>query len=279
MLEDLEKIERELTDLRRFGVGTMIDAMPLDAGRSVADLKTVSSRTGMHIVAATGLHLRIYYPRDHWCDTVDEDELTNRFIAEIEVGAEDFGVCVDGRTGVIKVASGLDRLSDLERRNFRAAGRAHVATGCPILTHTEQGTAALEQIQILDECGADLSRVVLSHLDRNGDLAYQREVLRTGVRLEYDSAFRWRGDANQTLDLLVALAPEFPDSFVVGMDAARFGYWRSFGGKPGLDFLVAQFAPRLLEAGLSQSLVDNIFIHNPANAYSFAVPNKEEPQE
>lgn len=269
ILAELDAIARELQDLRRLGVRTMIDAMPLDSGRATADLIEISQRTDIQIVAATGLHLRMYYPPDHWYDSVDEDTLTQRFIDEIEDTIWDEETPVNARAGVIKVAGGKNQLTDLERRNFRAAGRAQHGTGCPILTHTEQGTAALEQVRILQDAGADLGHVVLSHLDRNEDFGYQREVLQTGVKLEYDSAFRWKGEPNLTFDLLTALAPEFPHAFVLGMDAAKSAYWSSYGGRPGLGFLLEVFRPRLREAGLGEDLLDNIFIHNPASAYSF----------
>jgi phosphotriesterase-related protein len=228
----------------------------------------------MHIVAATGLHLRLYYPADHWYDTIGEEELTELFIDETENGVTDFGTSLDAKAGVIKVAGSLDRLTDLERRNFRAAGLAQRATGCPILTHTEQGTAALEQVAILLECGAEPKHIVLSHLDRSFDLGYLREVLSTGVKLEFDSAFRWKEDPNHTLDLLVELSPEFPTSFVLGMDAARQSYWSSFGGKPGLGFLITMFRPMLLEAGLCPALVDKLLVDNPREAYEFAIPKE-----
>jgi len=269
MLDDLDAISRELLDLREVGVGAMIDAMPIDAGRSVRDLAEISARTGMHIVAATGLHLRLYYPTDHWYDTIDEDRLVDRMTHEIEVRTEDNGIPTPSRAGVIKVAGSLNRLTELEQRNFRAAGRAQHLTGCPILTHTEQGTAALEQIRILQSAGADLSSVVLSHLDRCDDVGYHREVLSTGVKLEYDSAFRWKGERNHTFELLMQLAPEFPHSFVLGMDAAKSAYWMSFGGKPGLTYLFVKFAPKLLDKGLPNDLVKKIFVDNPAKAYSF----------
>lgn len=268
LLEDLDAIGEELKALRRAGVGATIDAMPTDSGRSAADLIEVSKRTGMAIVASTGLHLRLYYPAEHWVDTIEEDALVELFVREIEEGMEGTGA----RAGVIKVAGSLDRLTDLERRNFRAAARAQRMTGCPILTHTEQGTAALEQVRILQDSGADLAHVVLSHLDRSGDLAYHREVLSTGVRLEFDSAFRWGARENGTLALILALAPEFPDAIVIGMDAARRAYWRSFGGGPGLAYLVDTFVPILREAGLPERLLQRILVHNPAQAYAFAAP-------
>ncbi|EQD47215.1 aryldialkylphosphatase, partial [mine drainage metagenome] len=116
------------------------------------------------------------------------------------------------RAGVIKIASGLDQLNDQEIKVFTAAGLAHQATGCPILTHTEQGTAALEQIRLLADLDVPLRHVCLSHTDRQPDVACHREILSTGVRIEYDSAFRWKpGQPNHTLNLLLSLLPEFPD--------------------------------------------------------------------
>jgi phosphotriesterase-related protein len=276
LLQDLDSISEEIMELRRYGIDTMVDSMPIDAGRSGSDLTEIALRTNMHIVGATGLHLRLYYPPHHWYDTIDEDGLTARLIEEITEGMSDDGIRTDARAGVIKVAGSLDHLTDLEKRNFRAAGRAQAVTGCPILTHTEQGTAALEQVRVLEDSGANLSHVVLSHLDRLPDLAYQREVLRTGVKVEYDSFFRWKGEHNHTLELLLTLAPEFQDSFVLGMDAAKRVYWASFGGKPGLSFLVSTFVPKLRDAGLGQDLLDRILVRNPLNAYSFSTKGKGE---
>jgi len=56
---------------------------------------------------------------------------------------------------------------------------------------------------------------------------------------------------------------------VLGMDAARRKYWRSYGGGPGLRFLLMEFVPRLRAAGLSAEDVDTIFVRNPAGAFAF----------
>ena len=95
--------------------------------------------------------------------------------------------------------------------------------------------------------GVDLAHVTLSHTDRKPDVAYHRDILQSGVRVEFDSAFRWT-EGNPTLDLLVALAPDFPDQLMLGMDAARRSYWKQYGGKPGMSFLLTDFRPQLRES-------------------------------
>ena len=89
--------------------------------------------------------------------------------------------------------------------------------------------------------------------------------------LEYDSAFRWtEGEGNPTLDLVVAMVDAgFGGQLLLGMDAARRKYWRSYGGGPGLRFLLHEFVPRLREAGLAQENIDAIFVRNPARCYQF----------
>ncbi len=64
------------------------------------------------------------------------------------------------------------------------------------------------------------------------------------------------------------MAPEFPDQILLGMDAARRGYWRAYGGGPGMTFLLEVFRPRLIASGLAAAAVDRIFRENPASAFA-----------
>ena len=142
----------------------MIDSMPT-GGRNAAKLAEISRRSSVHIVCPTGLHLRKYYPEGHWGNRLSRG--TGRiFIGEIIEGidANDLSGPVLKRLPQLAPWSRrdtppasrpdqnrqrLDRIDDRERRIFEAAAIAHRLTGCPILTHTEQGTAALEQIELL----------------------------------------------------------------------------------------------------------------------------------
>lgn len=276
LLNDLKKVTAELNDLYRLGVRTMVDTMPSDAGRNIRKLAEVSRNTGVHIVAPTGIHLEKYYPPGHWRYHYTEEQLTQLFVDDITVGIDihDYGGPLversEHKAGIIKLATGDGAITPHQEKIFRAVVNAHTLTGAPILTHTNYGRRALDQIEMFEKLGADLSHVVLSHIDRYKDVGYNREVLQSGVCVEYDSAFRWKikGEENWTYRLLEQLLPEFPDRITMGMDAAKYSYWRSYGGEPGLDFLLTVFRDDLDEMGLAD-YYEGIFVDNPARLFAF----------
>jgi 5-phospho-D-xylono-1,4-lactonase len=262
-IDDVESCVAELLECHAVGVRAMVDSMPMACGRNVVKLAEVSRRSGVSIVCPTGLHLKKYYPPGHWSGRIEVG-------IDVNDGCGPEWMPSGHRAGLIKIASGLDRIDAHEHRVFEAAAMAHRKTGAPILTHTEQGTAGLEQVELLRSLGVELGRVTLSHTDRKPDLGYHRELLSSGVNLEYDSAFRWNSaEVNPTLDLLVALVPEFPDQIMLGMDAARRGYWRKYGGAPGLAFLWTTWVERMLASGISRDLVHRVFVLTPTRAFSF----------
>jgi phosphotriesterase-related protein len=275
LLDSVEFAVQELREFHHNGGRAVIDSMPCDCGRNVCNLAQVSQQSGVHIVVPTGLHLSKYYDTGHWSHCYSEEELAQLFIADIETGidAGDYSGPLVKRTqhraGVIKVASGRE-FDARTTKMFRAAAKAHCTTGAPILTHTEEGTLALEQIVLLRDAGADLEHVVLSHTDRKAEVDYHHAILESGVRVEYDSAFRWKGqEQNPTLELLRVLVEEFPNQIMLGMDAARRSYWKSYGGAPGLSFLLTDFRRQMQEADISDEFIERFFVHNPAQAYAF----------
>lgn len=276
LLNDLEKIISELKAFYASGGRTMVDTMPADAGRNILKLAEVSRRSGVNIVAPTGLHLEEYYLPNHWRYHYSEEQLARLFIDDITIGIDEYdynGPLVKRssyKAGMIKLATGDDPISLHQEKIFRAVVAAHLETGAPILTHTNFGKQALEQAAQFEKLGADLSHVVISHTDRYKDIGYHRALLQTGVCVEYDSAFRWpaTGD-NFTYKLLEALLPEFRQQITMGMDAAKRSYWKSYGGKPGLSFLLIEFKKDLEKMGMGEYYPD-IFINNPARLYQFS---------
>jgi phosphotriesterase-related protein len=279
-LGDVDRMAREMSAAAALGLGAVADAMPCDAGRNAMKLADLSRRTGVHIVAPTGLHHERYYGPAHWSHRVSVDELADLFVADVVEGidANDYAGPVvrrtDVRAGVIKVAGSRDGLTPRDARVFSAAAIAHRRTGVPILTHCEAGTGALEQVRFLIEHGVDPGHVALSHVDTVVDRGYHREIAATGASMEYDQSFRWpRGTQNGTLGLLGWMAEDgLLDRVVLGMDAARQRYYTVYGGGPGLGWLLAGFSEAMRAAGLGEDVRRMLFVDNPARLFAFAPP-------
>ncbi len=275
-LDDVDRAVAELAPAQALGLQAVVDAMPADTGRDPDRLAEVSRRSGVHVVAPTGAHHQRYYPERHWTAVLDVDEIAGLFVADIETGIDslDYGSPIVRRTavraGVIKVAGSQGGPSERDARLFQAAAAAQRASGCPILTHCENGTGAPAQIAVLADAGADLRHVALSHVDKVVDRGYQRELFGAGAFAEYDQGFRWKDAPNGTLQLLEWAAEDgFLGQVVLGMDAARQGYWSQYGGAPGMTFLLGPFADAMRERGLGDVQQRQLFVTNPAHLYAF----------
>lgn len=277
-LGDVDAMAGEVAEAAALGLRTVVDAMPCDAGRNAGKLADLSRRTGVHVIAPTGLHHDRYYGSAHWSQRISVDELADLFAADLSDGIDsyDYAGPVVRRTafraGVIKVAGSADGLSPRDERIFEAAAIAHVRTGAPILTHCEHGTGALEQVRFLIDRGVAAEHIALSHVDKIVDRGLHRELLATGAYGEYDQSFRWpEGTDNGTVRLIGWMVEDgLADRIVLGMDAARRGYYHAFGGSPGLTWLLDGFTRMLQEAGIDAALRERLFVDNPARLFAFA---------
>jgi len=275
-LGDVTAMATEVAEAIALGLGAVVDAMPCDAGRSALKLADLSRRTGIHIVAPTGLHHDRYYGPVHWSTRLRIEEIATLFVMDITDGIDQYdynGPVVERtehRAGVIKVAGSDGGPSDRDRRIFEAAALAHLATGAPILTHCEAGTGGLEQLRLLTDLGVQPRAVAFSHVDKVVDRGYHRELLGSGAFGEYDQSFRWR-DANGTIQLIEWAADDGLDGqILLGMDAARRDYYHVYDGAPGLAWLLDGFTAALTQAGIDETVRHRLFVDNPARAFAFA---------
>jgi phosphotriesterase-related protein len=275
-LADVGKALDELAPAQALGLTTVVDAMPADCGRDVLMLAEISRRSGVNVIAPTGLHHERWYHDRHWSVRLKVEELADLFRADIDDGIDelDYGGPIVKRTphraGVMKIAGSLGGPSPRDQRVFAAAAMAQARTGCPILTHCEAGTGALEQVAVLVRHGGDPAHIVLSHVDKVVDRGYQRDIAATGARVEYDQAFRWGESPNGTLQLLEWAAEDgLLGHITLGLDAARQGYWSTYGGSPGWAWLLDDFAAMMRARGLGDAEQRDLFIQTPGAAYSF----------
>jgi phosphotriesterase-related protein len=262
----------------------MVDAMPVAAGRDEVRLATVAGRTGVDIVASTGLHHDRYYGPLHWTNRVGPDQLAELFIADLTEGVDEFDYTspvvrrTRHRAGVVKVATSGAAPDARDLRNLRAAAAASVATGAPVLTHCEDGLGGLAQLDLLAAEGVPLTSVILSHVDKADDDRYLRDLAETGAVLEFDQALRQaaRGTGPTSVRAIRVLADAgFADRIVVGTDGARRSLWASLGGSPGLAWLARELPELLRRAGLTPRVIDAITRHNAIRALTWRADSKE----
>ena len=277
LLADVDRMTTELRDAAAAGLRTAVDMMPCDCGRNPTKLSDLARRSGVQLIAATGLHHQKFYGPDHWSVRISEDDISGLFVADIEEGIDqhDYSGPVVARTavhaGIVKIAGSEGGPSARDLPIFRAAAATHRRTGVPIQTHCEAGTGALEQIRVLTDAGVPADRISLSHVDKIVDPGYHRELLSTGASAVYDQAFRWGDRPNGTLDLLAAAAADGrAGQVMLGMDAARQSYYGAFGGFPGLAYLLHEFSALMEERGLDAAVRQRLFVDNPARAFAFA---------
>ena len=270
-LPSVDDAVAEVTLCATAGVGCMVDAMPAAGGRHPDRLADISRRTGVAIVATTGLHTPKYYTHHPWALEADVDALAELFIADIEDGIDRFdytGPVIERseyRAGIIKVATPHAELTDRCRRVFRAAVTAAERTGAPILTHCEEGVGAASHVAEFDRLGFPLQRVVISHTDKVADRGYHTDLLESGVNLEYDQALRRSTDEPNDTAALIAHAVEggFIRQIMLGTDGARRTLWTTLGGSPGLAWMRKGFLASLDRIGLDADVVSVIFEANP----------------
>ncbi len=260
-LDDVASATEEARSLVAAGAAALVEWTPLGLGRNLDGLIAVSQATGLHVVAATGIHRDAHYGGDSPLRTTEVDVLAERFVADLE------------RCGMIKIGASYHHLTTFEERAFAAAAAAHERTGAPVCVHTELGTMGLRIVERLCSLGVFPESVVLAHLDRNPDAGEHADTAAAGAWLQLDGPGRTKYWPDSTiLKLIDDLAERgHADRILVGGDTGRRSMMRSYGGGPGLDYVFARFKPRL-ERELGGELAQRIFVANPARAFAFEPP-------
>jgi 5-phospho-D-xylono-1,4-lactonase len=128
----------------------------------------------------------------------------------------------------------------------------------------------LALVERLGGLGVPARSVVLAHLDRNPDAGEHAETGATGAWLQLDGPGRTKYWPDSTILRLIADLAErgLDGQLLLGGDTGRASMMRAYGGGPGLDYVFARFKPRL-ERELGRDVSEQIFVANPARAFSF----------
>jgi phosphotriesterase-related protein len=267
----------KLRTFREYGGRTFVDATGICNGRDVDYYKSLSAKTGVHIVACTGF-VGGDTALPHFA-RASVDYLAEVFVHEITVGIGDTG----SKAGVIKVGvSRGGRMTELDKRIYRAAAKAALATGVPIMTHL--AIDAENAIAIFAEEGLPLHRVIFGHADDgfNADRTRDTWIAEQGGRVGFDTFGYeteledppfWARPRQERLDhFLRFLGAGYLDRAVAGVDAncSALG-WPGVKGHT-LNYLFEDLMPDLRAAGVDEATITTLFETNPASFLTIQTP-------
>jgi phosphotriesterase-related protein len=264
-----------LEDVKKLGVKTIVDATAADVGgRDPILLRSLSEKSGVNIIAATGLFPENvgaagYYK---WQSAMRgrnlEEDLYELFSTELTIGIRGTGV----KAGLLKVATGDPGITEYEATVFKVAVRVAKETGVSIITHTEAATVGPVQQELFLKLGANPERIMIGHQNNSEAIEYALSQLeQPGFYLGFDRVNPLMSTAAE--DNIVSLVLRgYGDRIMISHDCIFV--WL---GRPGRfpaqyanwypDFLFKRLLPKMKAAGITDEQIRGILVDNPSRFF------------
>ncbi len=276
MLTDIDTAIKEARLFKEQGGSSIVDMTNRGIGRDPLALDRISRETGLHIIMGSGYYANS--PLTHeTLGRLSEGEIAREIVAEFTDGVEDSGI----KPGIIGELGCSWPLSPIEAKGLRAGVIAQRETGASVNIHPGRNDRApLEILEILAAAGADLSRVVMSHMDRCGySIETRLRLLDAGCYIEYD-LFGFEGyyparvalaegtlpdtpnDVGRIKEILDAIGRGYSSQLLLSHDIGmkvmlvRYGGW-------GYAHLLREVVPLMQVFGIKKDDIDTMMIDNP----------------
>lgn len=282
LLDDREAAVHEVTRYAEAGGNSLLELTVPGIGRDPEGLVEVAKTTGINIIMGTGYYVEASHPSKARIEERPVDDITDEMLSELRSGVGQSGV----RAGAIGEIGCSWPLAENERKVLRAAGQAQGESGAMLNVHPGRHDDALAEIRDeLAATGADLTKVVLSHMDRCGyELDTRRDVLDSGCVVEYDhfgleGYYPARtaladgklpdlpndvGRIKETMELIeLGYAGQIVLSHDIGMkiQMTRYGGW-------GYGHLLRNVVPLMRTYGLSDADIETMLVETPRRLLS-----------
>ena len=258
------------------GGGTLVDVTSVGLGREPLALRSIAEKTGLHIVMGSSYYLVDFHPPD--MDDKSEDDICAEIVRDLTEGVDDTGV----RAGIIGEVGCSWPLDPNETKVLRASARAQRETGAPLSIHTGRHVdSSFEILEVLDEAGADIERVIMGHMERTRlDREGLLRLLRSGCYVEFD----WFGEVRPTYPhgiievpsdgeriktIAFLIAEGFGKKVVVSQDICFKARLASYGG-PGYGHIARYVQTWMRELGIKTDEIDDLLVGNPRRILQFA---------
>jgi phosphotriesterase-related protein len=261
-MENAELMTEEMSAAAKDDVACIVDQGHPDMGRDLDFLKRISTQSGLPIVAGCGYYTQPFYPSEiaGW----SEDQIARELIRQAKTQP----------IGVIGEIGTWDEMTSDERKVFRAVAKVHRETNLAVVTHTNFGKGAIEQLDLLDSAGVKPSRVAIGHVGGLNDAAatVPKAIAKRGAFVGFDRQ-GGSGDSNQVKMVMAMLEAGHADNLLFSSDFSLGGSQLKRNGGPGYAKTLTVFVPKLREAGVDEKTLHGILIDNPRRLLAF-VPKR-----
>lgn len=244
----------KLAEITRHGCRRLLECTPNFLGRDPELLARLSDAVGIEIWSNTGL----YGAADHkfvpaFARMETAEQLAKRWIAETRE---------PWRPRFIKIGINRAPLDEIDRKLVRAAAITSRETGLTIASHTGDGPAALEQLEIIATERVRPNKFVWVHAHNERDHALHEKVARAGAWVEFDGL--GPGAAQWHLECVRFMATRgLLKRALLSQDAGWYHVGEPGGGNfRGYTYLYTDFLPLLEPAQ-----VPVLMSQNPREAF------------
>ena len=278
-LDDVAVAAAEALAFRSEGGSTIVDVSPAGIGRDPRALRAIAIQSGVNVITCTGFYLARSHPPRVAASTVEQ--LAEEMIGEVREGIDGSrirpGIIGEIGLGEPMYVPGHDRdeMHPDEEKVLRAAGRAQVATGLPVTLHIynyRPNRLAHLALDVLQQEGVALERVVVGHLDVRIDVEYAASVAARGAYAEFDTfgieayldatLSEYPRDTERIGAVMDMVQGGFLDRLLVSHDVCTKMQLVAYGGW-GYAHLSRHIEPRLRKAGLTEDQITTIRVRNP----------------
>ena len=257
------------------GVKTVVEPTAMLLGRDIQALQQLATETGLQIIACTGIYTYDHLPQ--FLANRDEDFIASLFVHDIEKGIQG----TDVKAAFIKCAADEPGVTPNIEKIHRAAARASVQTGAPIMAHTRPASeTGPRQVEIFLEEGVSPEKIQMAHTGDTDDLDYIERLLATGVYIGMDRygldiflptakrnstviellgrGYAERMFLSQDFDIPIANGLDwYPPEIVEQLQAADLANdW-------SMTFIFETVIPALREAGMTDEQLNTMLVDNP----------------
>jgi predicted metal-dependent phosphotriesterase family hydrolase len=257
----------QLKRARELGCRTLVECTPAWLGRDAALLQRLAQSARLNLITNTGYYgarKHLFVPAHAYQESAEQ--LAARWTQEFEQGIDGTKI----KPGIIKIGMDAGPLSEINAKLVAAAALTHLRTGLTIGSHTGDGTAAMQQLGILQKHGVSPKAFIWIHAQSEKNKDLHTQAARRGCWVEFDGISS--RSVSQHVDLVTNLAAAgFLNQTLVSMDAGWYHVGEPAGGSyRGYDSLFTEFLPALRKT-FSEKQVNQLIAGNPREALALQI--------